>query len=114
MNRSSLCQAACDTGIEVFDATFQSDIDLYINDIDTLKCFITNEITNMDEIFLEKNNFNGDLFCWNTSSVTSMKVSAKQLRTNMCFFKNIFSIISHLLRFFVTSYSFTIFLENVL
>jgi len=74
MNRSSLCQAACENDqVSVNDITIKSKVDSYIIDGTDLNCLNTTGVTNMKEIFKDSIDFDGNLSCWDTSSVTNME-----------------------------------------
>ena len=109
MNRSSLCQAACENDqVSVNDITIKSKVDSYIIDGTDLNCLNTTGVTNMKEIFKDSIDFDGNLSCWDTSSVTNMEVSAKQLN-RISVLTRFFAIIRHLKCLFVVIlYSFTL------
>lgn len=78
------CDDVCLTKIEVNDTTIKKEVLNYVKAGETVTCFDTSAVTNMDYLYYDGNQyddenlyrmFNDDLSCWDVSSVTTMSVS---------------------------------------
>jgi len=72
---SGNCEECNNLGFKVNNTSIKGKVDEYINTKNKvgMKCLITNDVTNMKELFKSKSTFNGDISCWKTASVTTME-----------------------------------------
>lgn len=77
---SGECEECNNFGFKVNNTSIKGKVEEYINATDDvgMKCLITDDVTNMKELFKSKSTFNGDISCWKTASVTTMEVSVEQ------------------------------------
>ena len=71
----SSCEVNCESVVVVNNANIKNKVKEYIGSREGyLNCFNTSSVTDMIVLFYQKNNFNGDISCWDVSSVTVMEV----------------------------------------
>jgi len=72
---SGECEECNNFGFKVNNTSIKGKVEEYINATDDvgMKCLITDDVTNMKELFKSKSTFNGDISCWKTASVTTME-----------------------------------------
>ena len=67
----------CNEQIPVTDETIHQEVVNRINGgyPNDISCFDTSEVTNMKNLFIDKDSFNADLSAWNVANVEDMEVS---------------------------------------
>ena len=71
----SSCENVCESRLRVTDNNLRITVNSYLAGNDDMNCLDTSAVTEMSSLFSGKKSFNGNISCWDVTSVTSMMVS---------------------------------------